>query len=474
MTRREFLIYCCAFSTALVCSVPLARSDGLPPTVVAALKRAQIPSHNIAIFAQRQNQALPAIAHHASKPMQPASVMKLVTTYAALDILGPAYVWRSEMLSDAPVENGTLKGNLYLKGSGDPKITLERFWLWLRDLRASGIESIAGDVVLDQSLFDVPAEASIDSDPSRAYNTEPRALIVNFNSTRLRLSNGGNASVDIDMLPALAALKLSNRLKIRTGACEAWRENISTKLVSTTNGATLNLNGSFPRNCAGREMYLNALPADIYIGELFKSLWHELGGKLEGIVRAGTTPKTARVITVLDSDPLSLLIRDINKFSNNLMTRQLLLTLGARNVVPATPRNGVDGITQWLNKRNLAMPELVMENGSGLSRRERISAHSLGRLLSDAYRHPLSAEFVSSLPIAGVDGTMKSRLVNTSVANFAHIKSGALENVRSVAGYVIDRTQAVWVVVAIVNDAAAENAIAVFDALLVALREQTL
>lgn len=449
-------------------------SEGLPATVITALKRAQIPSHNIAIFAQRQDRALPAIAHHAATSMSPASVMKLVTTYAALDILGPGYVWRSEILSTAAVENGTLKGDLYFKGSGDPKITIERFWLWLRELRAGAVESIVGDVVIDQSLFDVPAQATIDADPLRAYNTEPRALIVNFNSSRLRLSNNGNVNVDVDMLPALATLKLSNRLKVKAGSCEGWRDKISTKLVPATSGATLELNGSFPRNCTAREMYLNALPTEIYVGELFKSLWRELGGKFEGSVRAGTTPKTARVLSTLESDPLSSLIRDINKFSNNLMARQLLLTLGTRNAVPAKPHHGAHVIAQWLEARNLATPELVIENGSGLSRRERISAQSLGRLLSDAHRHPLSAEFVSSLPIAGVDGTMKSRLGNMSVANFAHIKTGALDNVRSMAGYVIDRSQAVWVVVAIVNDPAAENAIPVFDALLLALREQAL
>lgn len=474
MTRGEIQIFCCAVFIVQAVGVSPAAADSLPPNVVVALKRAQIPLHNLAVFAQRQDQALPTISHHAAKPMAPASVMKLVTTYAALDMLTPAYVWRSEILSDGKLENGTLKGNLYLKGSGDPKITLERFWLWLRDLRANGINSIAGDVVIDQSLFDVTAENIIDADPLRAYNTEPRALIVNFNSVRLRLSNSGGDSVEVDMLPTLPALKLLNRLKARPGNCEAWRANLASKLITAADGVTLELNGKFPRNCGGREMYLNALPTEIYIGELFKSLWRELGGKFDGSVRTGATPKTARVLAGLESEPLATIIRDINKFSNNLMTRQLLLTLGTRKGMPATPQHGAEVITQWLKDRNLPMPELVVENGSGLSRHERISAASLGRLLGDAYRHPLSAEFVSSLPIAGIDGTMRTRLLNTPAANYAHIKTGALENVRSIAGYVIDRSQTVWVVVAIVNDAAAENAIPVFDALLLALRETAL
>lgn len=472
MTKRSRArTFCCAISAVLTFTAP-ASADGLPPAVLAALKRAQIPASNIAVVAQRQDQRLTRIEHEANKPMLPASVMKLLTTYAALDMLGPAFIWRTEMLSDAPFDSGTLKGNLYLKGGGDPKITLERFWLWLRELRSSGIHTIAGDVVLDQSLFELPPESIIDSDPLRAYNTEPRALLVNFNSMRLRLGNSGGPNIDIDVLPALPTLRLANRLQVKSGRCDAWRANLSSKLLGSAVNPTLELSGSFPRNCVDREMHLNVVPPEIYIGGLFKTLWRELGGKFEGVVRNGVAPKSARRLAGFDSEPLALVIRDINKFSNNLMARQLLLTLGARSANPATPQAGAEAIAKWLAARNLSMPELIIENGSGLSRRERISAERLARLLRDAYRHPLSAEFMSSLPLAGIDGTMKSRLLNTSAASYARVKTGALDNVRSMAGYITDRSQSVWIVIAMVNDPLAENAIPVFDALLLALREQ--
>ena len=471
MTKRSKVRFFCCVVSALVTFAAPASAEGLPPAVLAALKRAQIPATSISVVAQRQDQHLTRIEHQANKPMLPASVMKLVTTYAALDMLGPAFTWRTEIFSDARVESGTLKGNLYLKGGGDPKITLERFWLWLRELRASGIHTIAGDLVLDQSLFDVPPESIIDSDPLRAYNTEPRALLVNFNSIRLRLSNSGSQNVAIDVLPALPALRLANRLKARDGRCDAWRADLASKVTGSPAGPTLELSGSFPRCCVDREMHLNVLPPEIYIGELFKTLWRELDGKLEGVVRNGIVPKSAHPVANFESEPLALVIRDISKFSNNVMARQLLLTLGTRSTTPATPQAGAEAIAKWLAARNLSVPELAIENGSGLSRRERISAGSLARLLRDAYRHPLSAEFVSSLPIAGADGTMKTRLLNTPAANFAHIKTGALENVRSIAGYVVDHSHGVWVVVAMVNDPAAANAVPVFDALLLSLRQ---
>lgn len=472
LKRGGIWIFCCAVFSANGFFLSLASADGLPKPVVAALKRAQIAPANLAVFAQRQDQALPAITHNPAKAMSPASVMKLVTTYAALDMLGPAYTWRTEIVSDAALENGILKGNLYIKGSGDPKITLERFWLWLRELRDGGVTTITGDVVLDQSLFDVPVENVIDDDPLRAYNTEPRALLVNFNSIRLRIDSSRSERADIDMLPTLPILHIENRLKVKPGRCDAWRENLTSRIVQSATGPTLELTGSFPRNCADREMHLNVLPPEIYIGELFKTLWRELGGKFEGVVRVGTAPKTARVVAGFDSEPLATVIRDINKFSNNLMARQLLLTLAARGAVPATPQAGAEAIGKWLAARNLLLPDLIIENGSGLSRRERISAEGLARVLGDAYRHPFSTEFIGSLPIAGIDGTMRTRLVNTPAASYARIKTGALENVRSIAGYIIDRSRNVWIVVAMVNDAAAQNAMPVFDALLLVLQGQ--
>lgn len=447
-------------------------AEPLPVSVVDALRNAGVPLSQVAIYAQRQNAVRPKFSHNADRAMPPASVMKLVTTYAALDLLGPAHVWRTAVAVDALPSDGIVAGNLYIRGAGDPKITLERFWSWLRELRARGIDTIEGDVVLDQQLFSVPAQGVIDDEPLRAYNTPPQALLVNFNSFELRLANDADDGVRAAMIPAFPSLAVSNRLVRGTSPCESWREQLAPNLVATPLGAVLRLEGSFPRACDERVLHLNLLPAERYIGELFKSLWSELGGRLTGVVRTGTTPPSAAEIAVFDSEPLAVVIRDINKFSNNLMARQLLLTLGTRIATPATPPHGAAVVTQWLRARNLAITGLEIDNGSGLSRRERISARGLGRLLADAHRHPFAAEFASSLPIAAVDGTLKTRLPDTPAAGHARLKTGALDNVRSIAGYVVDRSNAVWIVVALVDHPNAAKAVAALDALVLAVRKQ--
>lgn len=447
-------------------------ADPLPPGVVDGLRNAGIPLSHVAIYAQRQNSARPKFSHNTDRAMPPASVMKLVTTYAALDLLGPAHVWRTRFAADAPPSDGTVAGNLYIRGAGDPKITLERFWSWLRELRARGIDTIDGDVVLDQQLFSVPAQGVIDDAPLRAYNTPPQALLVNFNSIELRLANDADGGVRAAMMPAFSALALSNQLVAGAQPCENWREQVVPNLVAAPLAPVLRVEGVFPRACGERVMHLNLLSAERYIGELFKSLWSELGGRLTSVVRTGVTPSSASEIAVFDSEPLASVIRDINKFSNNVMARQLLLTLGTRTGTPATPQHGAAVVTQWLRTRNLAITGLEIDNGSGLSRRERVSARGLGRLLADAYRHPSAAEFASSLPIAGVDGTLKTRLADTPAAGHARLKTGALDNVRSIAGYVVDRSNTVWVVVALVDHPNAGKANAALDALVLAIREQ--
>lgn len=467
--KRPFVI-----AAALLLGLSNARlmAEPLPASVLDAFRNAGVPLSHVSIYVQRQNLVRPKFSHNADRAMPPASVMKLVTTYAALDLLGPAHVWRTRFSADALPRNGVLAGNLYIRGAGDPKITLERFWSWLRELRARGIDTIEGDVVIDQSLFSVPEQGAIDDAPLRAYNTPPQALLVNFNSVEVRLASDPESGVRVELTPAFSALGLSNQLVSGAMACENWREQVVPKLLATSPGPVLRLEGTFPRACDKRVMYLNLLPAERYIGELFKSLWSELGGRLGGVVRTGVTPSPASEIAVFDSEPLASLIRDINKFSNNLMARQLLLTLGTRTATPASPQHGADVVTQWLRARNLASAALEIDNGSGLSRRERASARGLGRLLSDAYRHPFGAEFASSLPIAGVDGTMQARLAHTPATGHARLKTGSLENVRSIAGYIVDRSHAVWVVVALVDHPNAGKANAALDALVLAVRKQ--
>lgn len=440
----------------------------LPEPVARALAQAGIPESAIGVYVHEIGAREPVLAIGADRALNPASTMKLVTTYAGLELLGPAYTWNTDALTDGTITQGVLTGNLYLKGSGDPKLTLENFWLLLRGLRARGVREIRGDLVLDRRLFAEEGfdPAGFDDQPTRPYNTGPSALLVNFKAVTLQfIPDAATRTVRITVEPPLPQVQVVNNLKFTDGACGDWVNRLRLDGQGNADGARLGFNGSYAPDCGERMRSYSVLGHRQYVGALFTYLWQELGGVFTGQVRDGATPAPARSLAVAKSPSLSEVIRDINKYSNNVMARQLFLTLGA-NGSGATTAAAASGVKQWLALKGLAVPELVLENGSGLSRIERISARNLGAVLLNAYASPVMSELMASLPLAAVDGTMRRRLKSAEIAGQAHIKTGSLSGVRSIAGYVLDAQGNRAVVVFMVNHANAFNAQAAQDALL--------
>ncbi len=454
----------------VVWSAAIAHADTLPAPVRAALKEAGLPQSSLGVWVQDTQAKRALLEVGAEHAMNPASSMKLVTTYAALDLLGPAYRWKTESYAGGQLAGETLNDGLILKGYGDPKLTLENFWLLLRDLRQRGVRNIRGGVILDQSHFEPGAHdpAAFDNEPLRAYNAFPQALLVNFNAIRIRLlPQVDNKALRVVADPAPPSLKVVNSLQLDAGPCGDWREGFATEVTTVGAERVLTLRGRFSAACGEKSFNLNLLPNGSYVDSVFRLLWEELGGTLDGPVRPGAMPPGASLLASFDSPPLGDTIRDINKFSNNVMARQLYLTLGAERFgPPATPRKGAEAIENWLMAKGLDFPELVLENGSGLSRLERISPRHLGMLLVSASNSPVFGEFESSLPIVAVDGTMKKRLLDHGVAGHAHIKTGSLEGVRSVAGYVFDTKGRRMAVVAMINHPRASASRPALDALL--------
>ncbi len=469
MFARRILNYLACAIVASALLVPVANSDSLPPPVKQALQQADLPASALSVWVQDTRSRRPLLSVNAERPVNPASTMKLVTTYAALELLGPAYAWKTEAYGAGPLKGEELDGDLILKGYGDPKLTLENFWLLLRELRQQGVREIRGDLVLDQGYFaPLPHDpGAFDKEPLRAYNTGPQALLVNFNAIRLRLLPQTDGTVRVVADPAPAGLRVVNNVAADPGACGDWRERITTDVAQNGSEFSLTVGGSFALSCGDRHTHLSLLRNGRYAYELFRQLWAELGGSFGGALKMGETPTGARLLALRESPPLADVIRDINKFSNNVMARQLFLTLGAQQAgPPATPDKGAAAVAGWLAAKGLEFPELVLENGSGLSRSERISTRHLGELLLAAGNSPVAAEFESSLPIVAVDGTMKKRLNDHAVAGHAHIKTGSLEGVRSLAGYVFDNQGRRMAVVAIVNHPHAGTARPALDALL--------
>lgn len=511
-----------------------ATTATLPAPVRVALKQAKIPISGVGIVVQKVGARAPLLSQNAGRAMNPASTMKLLTTFAALETLGPAYRWKTEAYLDGKLENGVLQGNLVFKGYGDPKLTIEQFWLWLRELRQRGLREIRGDIVLDCSFFEagIHDPAEFDNDPTRAYNVGPNALLLNFNALHLRLIPNA-AQPDALLEPNLSGYMIDNNIKASPKQPCKGGDTYSARLQERN----IVLEGTIPPDCGEVDDYFSLLPHSDYFFAVFSSLWQELGGTLQGNLRAGTVPAEQAAFSTHYSPPLSEVIRDINKFSNNIMARQLFLTLGTipaasdltgalrqpvlqnrpADVIspqsaetdaaitatpePATPATSdsariesgfassadnqpprcdpaasiarsTGAMQQWLNAQQLKFPELVLENGSGLSRQERISAQSLAELLQHATHSPFYAELAASLPILGMDGTMKKRLKDNEAAGYAHLKSGMLEGVKSLAGYVQAHSGEQWVVVFFINHANAKHGQAAQDALVEWVQKQ--
>lgn len=462
----------------------------LPSTVVDALKKAGIPQESVAVAVRSVDGFHENVIHNATSSFNPASVMKLVTTNAALDLLTPVYRWKTEIYQNGLVNNDILTGDLIIKAYGDPSFKTQEFWRLLMTLQQAGIKEITGNLVIDKSYFandmakDIVHKSSFDNAPIRAYNAMPSAFLVNGRSSRFKFvadaSDITNGRVHIEPEFSLPELQIINDVKLSQSACDDWRSHITytVKAVDTkegtakTNGAVATFNGSFSPDCGERYLELSVFDDEQYAFYTFKKLWLELGGRFSGQLKIQEKPASAVKVLEQLSDPLGYVVRDINKWSNNLMARQLLLTIAAEKTsLPATEINGATAIKNWLasksfNGKSLNFDELVIENGSGLSRTERISAEHLSQMLVSAYNSPTMPEFISSLPILSLDGTVKKRLKDSPVSARAHLKTGSLEGVSAIAGYVLDNDNKRQVIVMMVNHAKAGASKVAQDALI--------
>lgn len=459
---------------ALIGWVAMAtHAQGLPPEVDAALARAKVPREAVSVLlVDAQGQAAPRISHRASAPMNPASVMKLVTTYAALDLLGPAYTWSTPVFMEGAVRDGMLYGNLTIQGQGDPKLVLERLWLLLRRVQGLGIHTIAGDIVLDRSAFDAPPSdpGAFDGEPLRPYNAAPDALLLNFKALVMTFTpQGGQAQVHVE--PAMAGVQLPATVPLSPGECGDWRGGLK---ADFSDPARIRFAGVYPASCAERTWPVAYADPRGYSARAVAGVWQQMGGALAGQVREGRVPVGLAPAFEIQSPTLAEVVRDINKFSNNVMAQQVYLTLGRVLPGPAGDTGeppvrpgSFDAsravVQRWWKERMGGADMPVLDNGSGLSRSERISAQALGRLLQSVYASPLMPELMASLPITGVDGTL--RRVQSRASGSAHLKTGSLVDVVAVAGYVHGAGGKRWVLVALVNHANARAARPAVDAL---------
>jgi D-alanyl-D-alanine carboxypeptidase/D-alanyl-D-alanine-endopeptidase (penicillin-binding protein 4) len=447
--------------------LPLAASaQNLPPSVETAFKSVGVPLKNVGVFVREISSDHTMIGNNLQTPFNPASVMKLITTNVALDTLGPAYTWTTTAYTDGAIKDGVLDGNLIIKGGGDPKFVMENLWLLLRQIRAKGVRMIRGNLVIDDQLFTRRQDDAFtfDDAPQKPYNANPSAFLLNFKTITFRfVADVANHRVNVTMEPAMDYPITPPALG--QGPCGDWKA----KLRPDIRANSAEFLGEFPAACQEQLLYIHpdTMTSLNYADKVFRQMWSDMGGMLLGKTEYGELSASAVPIAQWKSPPLVEIIRDINKYSNNVMTRQLLLTLVAHSgYQPADASMGGAVIKKWFSEQGLNGHDLVIENGSGLSRSERVTPQALGEMLTQAFQSPLMPEYISSMPLVGVDGTMKSRLKNTSVSGQAHIKTGLLNDVRAIAGYVRAASGKYYVITCMVNHPRAAESKAALDQLL--------
>jgi serine-type D-Ala-D-Ala carboxypeptidase/endopeptidase (penicillin-binding protein 4) len=463
-------------ASALAMDTLSGRDSKLPESLQLVFKNFAVPDNKVGIYVREVGAVKPLLSVNPQLAFNPASTIKLVTTWLALEELGPAYTWPTDVHLDGELRDGVLQGNLIIKGFGDPYFITESMWLLQRQLQLRGLRHINGDLLIDNSYFvnEYGDAGEFDDEPLRIYNVLPDAFLVNFQAVRYFFTpavDGKTVQVAADPLPA--NLHIDNRLTTRGGYCGGYLNGVSVQPADNSVNDRMVLSGRYPRDCKEYSLTRSVLTAPSYAYGVFRTLWEQTGGTLEGGWRIGLAPQMPKFSVVQDggaiysgpqpfvrmnSPPLADVIRYINKYSNNVMARHLFLTMGAQAYgAPANLQKAREAASVALVQRGLDFPELYLDNGAGLSRDARIAAGSLAQVLELAAGRPWAAEFISSLALAGLDGTLRKRFVEEDLTGQMHLKTGRLKNVYATAGYVHARSGRDYVVVILQNYNKADN-----------------
>ncbi len=455
----------------------------LPPAIEKALTRANVPREAVAMLVvDASGRQPPRLAHRSDVPMNPASVMKLVTTYSALDTLGPDFTWKTKIILDGSLNSGLLNGNMIVQGGGDPKLVVERLQALLMKVQNGGVKAIRGDIVLDRSAFSVPPTdpGEFDGEPLRPYNARPDALLINFKSVVMTFTPDlASARAIVRYEPPLAGVQISETVPLlRVSRCGDWRSELQ---AAVDNPNRIDFLGSYSSACGERTWPMAYAEPNSFAARAVEGSWRHLGGLMTGAVRDATPQElatlrrsgtlsgeraTARFESV--SLPLLEVVRDVNKYSNNIMAQHLFLTVGLNANLGQTKSGTLEAsraaLSAWWKKNLPGSVPPAIDNGSGLSRSERITATSLQAMLQHAAKSPTGAALADSLPVAGVDATMRERA--RGVAGQAFVKTGSLRDVTAIAGYANGLGGTRYIVIGLINHPNASAARPALDALI--------
>lgn len=437
---------------ALLC-LPLLALAQLPEPLTKALARANIPLDSVSVWVSPAGVNVPVVSHRTQHPMQPASVVKVVTTLASLDLLKPDFTWQTQVRAAAFPDSKGVVRSVALIGTGDPHLMIEQVWLLTEKLRQIGVRKIEGNIIVDRSAFDerVLDPAAFDASPDRSYNVQADAALVNLKSLSITFEPEENGQwARVTALPVLDGYAVPKRVRLSAGSCGDWKKALKARF----NASGVRFDGTLPAACGVKALHVARWKSDDYLARLLRPMFRSAGIVWTGTIKEGRVDADFGVRLVQSqSASLPKIVSWVNKYSNNTMARHLFLTLSRTDAdgehKPATLRRSRAVVEGWLKQVAGALPKgTYIDNGSGLSRKTKIAAETLGRVLNYGYNSYVMPEFMASLPLAGYDGTMKKRPLTEGSA---HIKTGLIRDVRSIAGYVTDIHARRWSVVVMMN-----------------------
>ena len=453
----------------IICLIPLSVFSEVPPEYKKIISSYKVSNNSFTLVIKNlTNKSEPLITHNEKIFFNPASLAKIVSTFIALEVLGPQFSWQSDFYHNGTINGDTLNGDLIFKGRGDATFSINNLENSIRKIQRKGLKKINGNLILDMSYFGLDSkEKTFDNDPMRAYNALPTPVVIQSNTMNFIFTTK-DSNLDIESNPDIEYVTIKNNIKITNNRCIDWKSKLNYRTKKENSKIKVIFSGKYSRKCGTKSINLSVLDDNKYFYNIFKDRWNANGGDFSGDLDVTFIKGTDwKVLHSHISKPLSEVIRDTNKYSLNLLARNTMLTVLAEDSDLLVLESSVNKYVQkWLKKNNLPYKGLFFENGAGLSRNSVLTSEQLLLLMEKIYYDPLMPEMLSSFPISGVDGTLKRRMNYSSFKKSAHFKTGSMKNVNAIAGFLLDKNKEMKIFIFIMNDLAAKDSHRLQEALI--------
>lgn len=439
------------------------------------LKKSGIPESHFGIYvAGGEGEPKVIFSQNEDKKMIPASITKLVTAAAAITQFPPGTKFKTVLMTSGKIEDGVLKGDLILRGGGDPSFVSENMWYLVNAFTRTSVKKIEGDLIIDDSLFD-----KVRFDPTRqkervdrAYDAPTGAMSFNWNSVNVFVRPGKKAGDPAQVVADPDNQYIQLKSKVVTSP-EGAKTSVSVDRDEDTKGPgdIVQVSGKIALGSKEVVVYKNITQPDLWAGYNLRSFLQQRGIEVKGGIKNGNAPSSAAVVAESDGKAIEGILADMNKFSNNYVAEMLTKNIAAANNPPGTIEKGMKVLDQYMASLGIQKTQYEILSPSGLNRQNRMSASVMWKVLNDMkFQFRYSPEFMTSLPIAGIDGTLKNRMKDSPGQRWVRGKTGYLDGVVSLAGYAGRKDGTVIPFVFIYNGNADESQVrALFDRLAISL-----